>query len=81
MTPIFFATSSGKIHVATDVWIRSVSPTQYAPGPPVMTGNFCVSLVIGCTFERRRTEEPRTTSEMISDAVGVGTKPWRLSFK
>ena len=61
--------------------MRSVSPTQYAPGPSVMTGNFCVSEVIGCTFESRMTEEPRTTSAMISDAVGVGTNPCKFSFK
>ena len=27
------------------------------------------------------TEEPRTTSAMISDAVGVGTNPCKFSFK
>ena len=61
--------------------MRSVSPTQYAPGPSAMTGNFCVSDFISRTVESRMTDEPRTTSAMISDAVGVGTNPCKFSFR
>ena len=61
--------------------MRSVSPTQYAPGPAVITGNSCVSEVIGCTVESRITDEPRTMFAMMSAAIGFGTKPCRLSFR